>query len=154
MHSIGIVLFFTIALAAASFTSQSISGPHLVTAKSTSEMTKSLMGNITRFGVMATPIMCVSIGDIMKSLPSILNATSTGGNETNSTQGMMMNMMEMGMKSGMQNASQDQLQQGMMKSGMQNASQDQLQKLKILQHLKDFVFCSPANEKMMGSMMK
>jgi hypothetical protein len=74
----------------------------------------------------------------MKSLPRILNATSTGGNETNSTQGMMINMMEM----------------GMMKSGMQNASQDQLQKLKVLQHLKDFVFCIPANEKMMGSMMK
>jgi hypothetical protein len=82
-----------------------------------------------------------------------------------------MNMMEMGMKSGMQNASQEQLQQGMMKSGMQNASQEQLQqgmmksgmqnasqeqlqKLKLLQHLKDFVFCSPANEKMMASMMK
>jgi hypothetical protein len=90
----------------------------------------------------------------LNQLPSILNATSARGNETNSTQGMMMNMMEMGMKSGMQNASQEQLQQGMMKSGMQNASQEQLQKLKLLQHLKDFVFCSPANEKMMASMMK
>ena len=137
MNSLGIVLFFTIALAAASFTSQTISGPQQVTAQSASEMSKSLMGNITRFGVMATPTMCVTIGDIMKSLPRILNATSTGGNETNSTQGMMINMMEMGIK-----------------SGMQNASQDQLQKLKVLQHLKDFVFCIPANEKMMGSMMK
>ncbi|MGA7900238.1 MAG: hypothetical protein WCA39_15395 [Nitrososphaeraceae archaeon] len=62
----------------------------------------------------------------MKSLPGILNATAvTGGNETNSTQGMMMNMME----------------QGMMKSGLQNTSQGELQ------HLKDFMFCSPANEK-------
>lgn len=138
MNTLGIVLFFTIALAAASFTAQTISGPQQVTAQSASEMTKSLMGNITRFGVMATPTMCVTIGDIMKSLPRILNATSTGGNETNSTQGMMINMMEM----------------GMMKSGMQNASQDQLQKLKVLQHLKNFVFCIPANEKMMGSMMK
>jgi|SRR6185437_8632868 len=138
MNTLGIVLFFTISLAAASFTAQTISGPQQVTAQSASEMTKSLMGNITRFGVMATPTMCVTIGDIMKSLPRILNATSTGGNETNSTQGMMINMMEM----------------GMMKSGMQNASQDQLQKLKVLQHLKDFVFCIPANEKMMGSMMK
>ena len=55
-----------------------------------------------------------------------------GSNETNSTQGMMMNMMK----------------QGMMKSGMQNVSQGELQ------HLKDFVFCSPANEKTMRSMMK
>jgi hypothetical protein len=137
-------IIFTIALAAASFTSQTISGQQQVTDKSASEMTKSLMGNITRFGIMATPTMCVTIGDIMKSLPRILNATSTGGNETNSTQGMLINMMEMGMmKSGMQNA-----------TNSTHASQDQLQKLKVLQHLKDFVFCIPANEKMMGSMMK
>ena len=57
------------------------------------------------------------------------NATAAGSNETNSTQGMMMNMMK----------------QGMMKSGMQNVSQGELQ------HLKDFVFCSPANEKTMRS---
>ena len=36
--------------------------------------------------------------------------------------------------------------QGMMTSGMQNMSQ--------LQHLKNFVFCSPANEKTLRSMMK
>jgi hypothetical protein len=60
------------------------------------------------------------------------NATAAGSNETNSTQGMMMNMMK----------------QGMMKSGMQNVSQGELQ------HLKVFVFCSPANEKTMRSMMK
>src|SRR5215510_10629058 len=134
MNSLGIVLFFTIALAAASFTSQTISGPQHVIAKSASGMTKSLIGNITRFGVITTPIMCVTLGDVMKSLPSILNATAptAGGNETNSTQGMMMNMME----------------QGMMKSGLQNAS------LGKLQHLKNFMFCSPANEKMMRSMMK
>ena len=38
--------------------------------------------------------------------------------------------------------------QGMMTSGMQNMSQGKLQ------HLKDVVFCSPANEKMLRSMMK
>ncbi|HEY7571389.1 MAG TPA: hypothetical protein VH796_08470 [Nitrososphaeraceae archaeon] len=134
MNSLGIILSFTIALAAASFTSQTINGPHQAIAKSASSITKSLIGNITRFGVITTPIMCVTLGDVMKSLPSILNATAatTGGNETNSTQGMMMNMME----------------QGMMKSGLQNASQGELQ------HLKNFMFCSPANEKMMRSMMK
>jgi ABC-type sulfate transport system permease component len=134
MNSLEIVLSFTIALAAASFTSQTINGPHQAIAKSASSITKSLIGNITRFGVITTPIMCVTLGDVMKSLPSILNATAatTGGNETNSTQGMMMNMME----------------QGMMKSGLQNASQGELQ------HLKNFMFCSPANEKMMRSMMK
>jgi hypothetical protein len=134
MNSLGIILFFTIALAAASFTSQTINGPQQAIAKPASAMTKSLIGNITRFGVITTPIMCVTLGDVMKSLPSILNATTTaaGGNETNSTQGMMMNMME----------------QGMMKSGLQNASQGELQ------HLKNFMFCSPANEKMMRSMMK
>jgi hypothetical protein len=132
MNSLGIILFFTIALAAAIFTSQTINGPQQAIAKSASGMTKSLIGNITRLGVITTPIMCVTLGDVMKSLPGILNATAAGGNETNSTQGMMMNMME----------------QGMMKSGLQNASQGELQ------HLKDFMFCSPANEKMMRSMMK
>jgi hypothetical protein len=135
MNSLGTILFFTIALTAASFTSQTISGPHQAIAKSASSITKSLIGNITRFGVITTPIMCVTLGDVMKSLPSLLNATTAataGSNETNSTQGMMMNMME----------------QGMMKSGLQNASHGELQ------HLKNFMFCSPANEKMMKSMMK
>jgi hypothetical protein len=45
---------------------------------------------------------------------------------------MMMNMME----------------QGMMKSGVHNARQGELQ------NLKDFMFCSPANEKMMKIMVK
>lgn len=132
MNSLGIIIFFTIALATASFTSQAIKGPQQAIAKPASGMTKSLLGNITRMGVIATPIMCVTLGDVMKSLSGMLNATAAGGNETNSTQGMMMNMME----------------QGMMKSGLQNASHGELQ------HLKDFMFCSPANEKMMRSMMK
>jgi len=132
MNCLGIILFFTIALAAANFTSQTVNGPQQAIAKAASGMTKSLIGNITRFGVITTPIMCVTLGDVMKSLPSILNATAViGGNETNSIQGMMMNMMEQGMKSGLHNASQGELQ-----------------------HLKDFMFCSPANEKMMKSMMK
>jgi cytochrome c biogenesis protein CcdA len=132
MNSLGIVLFFTIALAAASFTSQTINEPQQAIAKPASGITKSLIGNITRLGVITTPIMCVTLGDVMKLLPGMLNVTAAGGNETNSTQGMMMNMME----------------QGMMKSGLQNASQGELQ------HLKNFMFCSPANEKIMRSMMK
>lgn len=62
----------------------------------------------------------------MKSLSVMLrNATAAGGgNETNSTQGMMMNLMEQGMKSGMQNVSQSELQ-----------------------HLKDFVFVAQQMKK-------
>jgi hypothetical protein len=77
---------------------------------------KSLIGNVTKMGVLSIPITCTTIGDVMKALPAILN-------ETNSTQGMMT-------------------------SGMQNMSQGELQ------HLKDVVFCSPASEKMLRSMMK
>jgi hypothetical protein len=63
------------------------------------------------------------IGDVMGALSGMLGNVTAGGNETNSTQGMMT-------------------------SGIQNMSQGELQ------HLKDVVFCSPANEKMMRSMMK
>jgi hypothetical protein len=58
---------------------------------------------------------------IMKTLSSMFGNATAGGNETNSTQGMMT-------------------------SGMQNMSQ--------LQHLKNLVFCSPANEKTLRSLMK
>jgi hypothetical protein len=84
---------------------------------------KSLIGNVTKKGILSIPITCTTIGDVMKALPAILgNATgAAGGNETNSTQGMMT-------------------------SAMQNINQSELQ------HLKDVVFCSPASENMLGSM--
>ena len=132
MTSLGIITLFAMALATASFTSHMIVGPQQAIAKPTTAMMKSMISNMTRMGVIVTPITCITLGDVMKSLSVMFrNATAAGGNETNSTQGMMMNLMEQGMKSGMQNVSQSELQ-----------------------HLKDFVFCSPANEKMMRSMMK
>ena len=51
-------------------------------------------------------------------------------NETNSTQGMMMDLM---------------------KQGMENMTQGDMKKLQVL---KDMVFCSPATEKMVKNMMK
>jgi hypothetical protein len=51
---------------------------------------KSMISNMTRMGVIVTPITCVTLGDVMKSLSVMLrNATAAGGgNETNSTQGI------------------------------------------------------------------
>jgi hypothetical protein len=124
MNSLGIIIFFTIALATASFTSLTVEGPQQAMAKPPKDMMKSLIANTTRIGVLSIPITCNTIGDVMGALSGMLgNATAAGGNETNSTQGMMT-------------------------SGMQNMSQGKLQ------HLKDVVFCSPANEKMLRSMMK
>jgi hypothetical protein len=61
----------------------------------------------------------------MKALSGVLgNATAAGGG--NETSSM----------------------QGMMASGLQNMSQS------MLQHLNNLVFCSPASEKMIRSMMK
>ena len=125
MNSIGIIVFFTIVLVTASFTSLTVAGPQQAMAKSPNSVMKSLVANTTRIGVLTIPITCNSLGDIMGALSGVIgNATTTaagGGNETSSMQGMIT-------------------------SGMQNMSQ--------LQHLKNFVFCSPANEKTIRSMMK
>jgi len=122
MNSIGIVVFFTIVLVTASFTSLTVVGPQQAMAKSSTSVMKSLIANTTRIGVLTMPITCNSLGDIMGALSGVIgNATAAGGNETNSTQGMMT-------------------------SEMQNMSQ--------LQHLNNLVFCSPANEKTIRSMMK
>ena len=114
-------MLFSIALSAASFTSLTVAGPQQAMAKSQNSMMKSLIGNTTRIGVLTMPITCNSLGDVMGALSGVLGNATAGGNETNSTQGMMT-------------------------SGMQNMSQ--------LQHLKNFVFCSPANEKTLRSLMK
>jgi hypothetical protein len=99
---------------------------------------KSLMsGNnsIMKLGMISMPIVCTTINDV-------LNATMSGvfggdmmsmagdNNETNSTQGMMMDLM---------------------KQGMENMSQGDLKQMQVL---KDMVFCSPATEKMVKNMMK
>ena len=71
-----------------------------------------------------------------------------GGNQTNSTQGMsgVMGALSGVLGNATAGGNQTSSIQGMITSGMQNMSQ--------LQHLKNFVFCSPANEKTLRSMMK
>jgi hypothetical protein len=128
MNSIGIIVFFTIVLATASFASLTIvAGPQQAMAKSSSSVMKSLIANTTRIGVLSMPITCNSLGDIMGALSGVLgNATAAGGGGGNETSSM----------------------QGMMASGMQNMSQSKLQ------HLNNLVFCSLANEKTIRSLMK
>jgi hypothetical protein len=73
-----------------------------------------------------------------------------GGNQTNSTQGMsgVMGALSGVLGNATAGGNQTSSIQGMITSGMQNMSQGKLQ------HLKDVVFCSPANEKTLRSMMK
>ncbi|MFL6409130.1 MAG: hypothetical protein ACJ71F_18960 [Nitrososphaeraceae archaeon] len=153
MNSLGIIIFFTIALATASVTSLTMEGPQQAMAKSSNSVMKSLIANTTRIGVLSMPITCNSLGDIMGAVSGVIaNATAGGGNQTNSTQGMSS---VMGALSGMLGnataaggGNETSSIQEMITSGMQNMSQGKLQ------HLKDVVFCSPANEKMIRSMMK
>jgi hypothetical protein len=152
MNSIGIIVFFTIVLVTASFTSLTVAGPQQAMAKSPNSVMKSLVANTTRIGVLTIPITCNSLGDIMGALSGVIgNATTAagGGNETNSTQGMGNLMKALSGVLGNTTAgggNETSSMQGMITSGMQNMSQ--------LQHLKNFVFCSPANEKTIRSMMK
>ncbi|MFL6410637.1 MAG: hypothetical protein ACJ71K_05285 [Nitrososphaeraceae archaeon] len=155
MNSLGIIIFFTIALATASVTSLTVEGPQQAMAKSSNSVMKSLIANTTRIGVLSMPITCNSLGDIMGAVSGVIaNATAGGGNQTNSTQGMSG---VMGALSGMlgnatttaaAGGNQTSSMQEMMTSGMQNMSQGKLQ------HLNNLMFCSPANEKMIRSMMK
>jgi hypothetical protein len=152
MNYLGIIIFFTIALGTASVTSLTVEGPQQAMAKSSNSVMKSLIANTTRIGVLSMPITCNSLGDIMGAVSGVIaNATAGGGNQTNSTQGMSG---VMGALSGMlgnataAGGNETSSMQEMMTSGMQNMSQGKLQ------HLKDVVFCSPANEKMIRSMMK
>ena len=148
MNSLGITVFF-IVLITASFTSLTVAGPQQAMAKSSTSVMKSLIANTTKIGVLSIPIMCNSLGDIMGAVSGVLrNATASGGNETNSTQGIM------GALSGMlgnptaSGGNQTSSMQGMMAAGMQNMSQSKMQ------HLNNLVFCSPATEKTIRSMMK
>ena len=148
MNSLGITMFF-IVLITASFTSLTVAGPQQAMAKSSTSVMKSLIANTTKIGVLSIPIMCNSLGDIMGAVSGVLrNATASGGNETNSTQGIM------GALSGMlgnptaSGGNETNSMQGMMAAGMQNMSQSNMQ------HLNNLVFCSPATEKTIRSMMK
>jgi hypothetical protein len=131
---LGIGIFFIVV--SAGFMSTNAQNTQQAIAKSPSM--KSLMsGNnsIMKLGMISMPIVCTTINDV-------LNATMSGvfggdmmsmagdNNETNSTQGMMMDLM---------------------KQGMENMSQGDLKQMQVL---KDMVFCSPATEKMVKNMMK
>ena len=81
------------------------------------------------------PIVCTTLNDVLNAtLSGVLGgdmmSMAGGNNETNSTQGMMMDLM---------------------KQGMENMTQGDMKKLQVL---KDMVFCSPATEKMVKNMMK
>ncbi|MFL6340657.1 MAG: hypothetical protein ACJ72U_03815 [Nitrososphaeraceae archaeon] len=153
MNSLGIIIFFTIALATASVTSLTVEGPQQAMAKSSNSVMKSLIANTTRIGVLSMPITCNSLGDIMGAVSGVIaNATAGGGNQTNSTQGMSG---VMGALSGMLGnataaggGNETSSIQEMITSGMQNMSQGKLQ------HLNNLMFCSPANEKTIRNMMK
>ena len=95
------------------------------------------------------PVTCNSLGDIMGALSGVSGNATAGGNKTSSTQGLGNLMKALSGVLGNTTAgggNETGSMQGMMTSGMQNMSH--------LQHLKNFVFCSPANEKTIRSMMK
>lgn len=126
----GLLVICALVFSIGSIVSVTSNEPQQAAAKSPSM--KSLIGNNTlKLGVISMPIVCTTLNDVLNStLSGVLGGgmtTDTGNNDTNSTQGMMMDMM---------------------KQGMENLTQGKLQQLK------DFVFCSPASEKMVRSMMK
>ena len=133
---LGIAIFFIVALVFASFLSTNAQNTQQATAKSPSM--KSLMsGNnsIMKLGVISMPIVCTTLNDVLNAtlsgvLGGDLMSMAGGNNESNSTQGMMMDLM---------------------KQGMENMSQGDTKQLQVL---KDMVFCSPATEKMVKNMMK
>jgi hypothetical protein len=133
---LGIGIFFIVALVSAGFMSTNTQNTQQAIAKSPTM--KSLMsGNnsIMKLGVISMPIVCTTLNDVLNATLSgvfggDMMTMDGGNNETNSTQGMMMDLM---------------------KQGMQNMTQGDLKQLQVL---KDFVFCSPASEKMVKSMMK
>jgi hypothetical protein len=150
MNSLGIIMLFTIALATASVTSLTVEGPQQAMAKSSNSVMKSLIANTTRIGVLSMPITCNSLGDIMGAVSGVIaNATAGGGgNQTNGMSGVMGALSGMLGNATAGGGNETNSIQGMMTSGMQNMSQGKLQ------HLKDVVFCSPANEKTLKSLMK
>ena len=133
---LGIAIFFIVALVSAGFFSTNALNTQQAIAKS--PCMKSLMsGNnsIMKLGVISMPIVCTTLNDVLNATMSgmfggDMMGMAGGNNETNSTSGMLMELMKQGM---------EKIPQGDMKK---------------LQMLKDMVFCSPATEKMVKNMMK
>jgi hypothetical protein len=134
---LGIAIFFIVALVSAGFLSTNAQNTQQATAKSPSM--KSLMsGNnsIMKLGIISMPIVCTTLNDVLNATLSgvlggdLMSMAGGSNNETNSTQGMMMDLM---------------------KQGMENMSQGDAKQLQVL---KDMVFCSPATEKVVKNMMK
>jgi hypothetical protein len=162
----GIAAFFVIALIGASITSTPVLNTQQVVAKSSGGIGE-MIKNMSKMGVVitSTPIMCTSMGDVMKALMGQLSgggnlANMTGSN--NSSGGMMSMMNETGQtglmemmknQSGGMNQTGD--MQGMltnlinqtMASGTENMTDD-------LGKVKDLMLCSPTSEKKLEKMLK
>ena len=143
-----ITLFFIVALVSAGFMSTNSQNTQQVIAKSPSM--KSLMsGNnsIMKLGVISMPIVCTTLNDVLNATMSgvfggDMMGMAGGNNETNSTQGMMMDN---------ETNSTQGMMMDLMKQGMEKIPAGDMKKLEVL---KDMVFCSPATEKMVKNMMK
>ena len=133
---LGISIFFIVAIVSAGFMSINAPNTQQVIAKSP-DMKSLLSGNnsMLKLGVISMPIVCTTLNDVLNATMSgmfggDMMGMAGGNNETNSTHGMMMDLM---------------------KQGMENMSQGDAKQLQVL---KDMVFCSPATEKMVKNMMK
>ena len=134
---LGIAIFIIVALVSAGFLSTNAQNTEQAIAKSPS-MKSLISGNnsIMKLGVISMPIVCTTLNDVLNATLSgvlggdLMSMAGGSNNETNSTQGMMMDLM---------------------KQGMENMSQGDAKQLQVL---KDMVFCSPATEKMVKNMMK
>ena len=133
---LGISIFFIVALVSTGLMSTNAQNTQQALAKSPS-MESLMSGNnsILKLGVISMPIVCTTLNDVLNAtlsgvLGGDLTSMTGGNNETNSTQGMMMDLM---------------------KQGMENMSQGDAKQMQVL---KDMVFCSPATEKMVKNMMK
>ena len=133
---LGISIFFIVAIVSAGFMSINAPNTQQVIAKSP-DMKSLMSGNnsMLKLGVISMPIVCTTLNDVLNATMSgmfggDMMGMAGGDNETNSTPGMMMDLM---------------------KQGMEKIPQGDMKKLQIL---KDMVFCSPANEKMVKNMMK
>ena len=99
-----IAIFIIVALVSAGFLSTNAQNTQQAIAKSPSM--KSLMsGNnsIMKLGVISMPIVCTTLNDVLNAtLSGVLGGDllrmAGGNNETNSTQGMMMDLMKQGME--------------------------------------------------------
>lgn len=139
---LGIGIFLIAALITAGLVTATTQNTQQAIAKSPISMDmKSMMANMKskfKMDMITMPIGCITIGDALEGVSSVAkvvlaNETNMGSNQINSTQGVLMGMMATGL--------------GNM-SGIGNMSKTDLRQLS------DIVVCSPANEKMMKSMIR